>query len=45
MQIPKSSSLKTVDNLNESLPFRLCDIFNHLSTQLIREGLAAYISF
>ena len=46
MQIIKSSFLKTVNNLNASLLFRLCDIFNHLSTpQLIRKGLAAYISF
>ena len=46
MQIPKSSFVKTVNNLNASLPFRLYDIFNHLSiTPPIQQGLAAYISF
>ena len=46
MQIPKSSFLKIVNNLNASLPFRLYDIFNHLSTTPpIRQGLAAYLSF
>ena len=46
MQIPRSSFLKTVDNLKASLPFRLFDIFNHLSTTPpIQQGLTAYISF
>ena len=46
MQIPKSSFLKIVNNLNASLPFRLYDIFNYLSTTPpIRQGLAAYLSF
>ena len=46
MQIPKSSFLKTVKNLSASLPFRLYDIFNHLSTTApIQQGLAAYLSF
>ena len=46
MQIPKSSFLKTVNNLSASLPFRLYDIFNHLSTTPpIQQGLPAYLSF
>ena len=46
MQIPKSSFLKIVNNLNASLPFRLYDIFNYLSTTPpIRQGLAPYLSF
>ena len=46
MQIPKSSFLKTVNDFNASLPFRLCEIFNHFSTYpSIRQELAAYISF
>ena len=46
MQIPKSSFLKTVNDFNASPPFRLCEIFNHLSTYpSIRQELAAYISF
>ena len=46
MQIPKSSFLNIVNNLNASQPFRLYDIFNHLrATQPIRQGLVAYISF
>ena len=46
MQIPRSSFVKTVNNLNASLQFRLFDIFNHLSTTPpIQQGLAAYISF
>ena len=46
MQIPKSSFLKTVNSLNASLPFRLYNIFNHLSTTPpIQQGLATYISF
>ena len=45
MQIPKSSFLKIVNNLNASL-LRLYDIFNHLSTTPpIRQGLAAYLPF
>ena len=34
MQIPKSSFLETVNNLNASLPFRLYDIFNHLNNHV-----------
>ena len=46
MQIPKSSFLKIVNKLNASLPFRLYDIFNHLSTTPpIQQGLPAYLSF
>ena len=46
MQIPKSSSLKILNNFNTSPPFRLYEVFNHLSTTpSIRQGLAAYISF
>ena len=46
MQIPRSSFVKTVNNLNASLLFRLFDVFNHLSTTPpIQQGLAAYISF
>ena len=46
MQIPKSSFVKTVNNLNASLPFRLYDIFNHLSTTPpIQQGIPAYLSF
>ena len=46
MQIPKSSFLKIVNKLNASLPFRLYDIFNHLSTTPpIQQGLPANLSF
>ena len=46
MQIPKSSFLKIVSDFNASPPLRLCEIFNHLSSDpSIRQELAAYISF
>ena len=46
IQIPKSSFLKIVNDFNASPPLRLCEIFNHLSSDpSIRQELAAYISF
>ena len=48
MVIPDPFSLKTVNNFNSSLPFRLFDIFNHLiyhSTDYDKQGLAADKSF
>ena len=46
--IPNPFLLKTVNNINASPPFGLCDIFNYLiyhSTGYDKQGLAVYRSF